>query len=94
MTKTNPSQKAALERELISIDRTIRRCEDERSEMAARRKPVSAIEIACGFLKTLRDRRENILHELRKAGGSEAGAYHRKDEIELELDREVDVRAL
>lgn len=94
MIRANPKQKAAMERELIAIDRVIRRCEDERSEMAAQRKPVSTIETVCDFLKTLRGRRENILHELRKAGGSEAGAYHRKAEIEIELDREVAGRAL
>ena len=85
-TRTLPNpQLAAMERELISIDGVIRRCEDERSAMVADHKSVPEIETACAFLGTLRRRREIILHELKKAGGSEAGAYHRKEEIEREL---------
>ena len=89
MIRTNPQQIAAMEKELISVDRVIRRCEDERYELAAKRRPVAEFKVACDFLATLRSRREMILHELRKAGGSEAGAYHRKEDIERELDSEM-----
>lgn len=82
-------QRAGMEKQLIAIDRLIRKCEDERAEMATARKPVPEIETVCEFLHAQRRRRECILHELKKAGGSEAGAYHRKEEIEFELDNEV-----
>ena len=86
-TKPNPiAQKAAMERNLIEIDRVISAAEQERAGMIAAHRTVAELETVCQFLQTLRGRREIILHELRKAGGSEAGAYHRKEEIERELD--------
>ena len=93
--KPNPTlQRAEMEKNLIDIDRGIGTAERERAGMVTARRPIAEFETVCAFLQTLRGRREIILHELRKAGGSEASAYHRKEEIDRELDSRVVKSAL
>lgn len=72
-----------LEHELREISGVILRTSTEGCELIRRGAPLGEINSVVDFLRTLFGRREIILHELKKAGGSERDAVRRMKETEV-----------
>ena len=66
-----------LENELREISGVILRTSMEGCELIRRGAPLSEINTALDFMRTLFGRREMIIHEIKRVGGSERDAVRR-----------------
>ena len=68
-------KKQSAEERLYEVDRTILNVSQRGCELIRSGAPASDIDVQTEFLKHLYQRRDTILHELKKAGVTESQAY-------------------